>query len=299
MTKEHAWPQWLGQGQQVEPTQTTREIGFGRSADNAMTEAPNRVVIKPGSVLKARVREVCAGCNNGWMSRLEEGVRPLLERLWQPSYPFGVTAFTPDEAAVIATWAAKTAWVRERVSDSESTPTPGMRAELMDRQMPPGFTSVWIARHQGQSKFGVYAARIEIYHQDDHWATARRRQVLICTMTFRGLSVLVRTDDGWVFPRWSRLPRNGRRSGLRATRSSGHLALQRPMPTYWPLPRTTQTGCGYPTYRYSTATPAAGKRSAETRSASQSRMAKCPANWNALPSAAEPAAFYPGLPIEA
>jgi hypothetical protein len=200
MTKEHAWPRWLGQRHQVEPTQTTREIGFGRSADDAMSEAPNRVVIKPGSVLTARIREVCAGCNNGWMSRLEEDVRPLLERLWQPSYPFGVTGFSPDEAAVIATWAAKTAWVRERVSDPDSTPTPGMRAELMARQMPPDYTSVWIARHQGQSNFGVYVARIEANHQDDHWAAARRRHVLLCTMTFRGLSVLVRTDDGWGVP---------------------------------------------------------------------------------------------------
>jgi hypothetical protein len=200
MTKEHAWPQWLGQGEQVEPTQTTRTIGFGRSADDAMTEAPNRVVIKPGSVLTARIREVCADCNNGWMSRLEEEVRPLLQRLWQPSYPFGVTTFSAREAEIVATWAAKTAWVRERVTDPDSTPTAQMREELMVRQMPPDFTSVWIARHQGQSNFGVYAARIEVTHQDDHWTTSRRRHVLICTMTFRGLSVLVRTDDGWGVP---------------------------------------------------------------------------------------------------
>jgi hypothetical protein len=37
MTKEHAWPQWLGKGAQVEPTQTTHSIGFGHTADDAMT----------------------------------------------------------------------------------------------------------------------------------------------------------------------------------------------------------------------------------------------------------------------
>jgi hypothetical protein len=40
MTKENAWPQWLGEGAQVEPTQTTRIIGFGRTADDALTERP-------------------------------------------------------------------------------------------------------------------------------------------------------------------------------------------------------------------------------------------------------------------
>ena len=119
-----------------------------------MTEAPNRIVTTPGSVLTARIREVCADCNNGWMTRLEEDARPLLHRLWQPSYPFGVTTFTAPEVSTIATWAAKTAWVRERVCDPDSTPTAQMRRDLMVRQMPPEFTSVWIARHQGKSNFG-------------------------------------------------------------------------------------------------------------------------------------------------
>ena len=99
MTNEHAWPQWLGQGAQVEPTQTTRSIGFGRTAEDAMTEAPNQIVVKPGSVLTARIREVCADCNSGWMSRLEEDARPILQRLWEPSYPFARTTVSLDQAA--------------------------------------------------------------------------------------------------------------------------------------------------------------------------------------------------------
>ncbi len=42
MTKEHAWPRWLGQGEQVEPTHTTRSIGFGRTADDAIAPARSR-----------------------------------------------------------------------------------------------------------------------------------------------------------------------------------------------------------------------------------------------------------------
>lgn len=46
-----------------------------------MAEKPNYLVNKPGSVLTTRIREVCAACNNGWMSRLETDTRPILELL--------------------------------------------------------------------------------------------------------------------------------------------------------------------------------------------------------------------------
>jgi len=200
MSKEHAWPQWLGKGAEVEPTQTTRTIGYGRTSESELTEAPNLVVTKPGSVLTSRVREVCQHCNNGWMSQLETSVRPLLSHLWQPTYAFGRTTVTTDDASILATWATKTAWIRERVSDPIVTATPQMRRYLLDHQLPPEFTRVWIARHQGRSNFGVYVGRIEASHQDDSWDTDRRRHILVCVLTFRGLSALVRTDDGWGVP---------------------------------------------------------------------------------------------------
>lgn len=196
MSKEHAWPQWLGEGAEVVPTQTTRTVGYGRTGEREMAEAPNLVVIKPGSVLTARIREVCAPCNNGWMSALEVSVQPLLKRLWRPEYPLGRTVVSPAEAQVVAAWAAKTAWVWERVSDQQITATVEMRKQLMDHQQPPEFTQVWIARHVGKTNFGVYVGRMEVTHQDDQWDAGRRRHVLMCTLTFRGLTVLVRTDDG-------------------------------------------------------------------------------------------------------
>jgi hypothetical protein len=75
-----------------------------------------------------------------------------------------------------------------------------MRRHLMEYKVPPEFTRVWIAQHRGRSNFGVYVAQIGASHQDDSWDTSRRRRVLVCVMTFRGLSVLVRTDDGWRVP---------------------------------------------------------------------------------------------------
>jgi hypothetical protein len=200
MTKEHAWPQWLGEGEDVEPQQVTRTIGFGRSGEHEMTEAPNTVVSKPGSALTARIREVCASCNNGWMSRLETAAEPLLRRLWVPSYPLGVTTFTSDEATVLATWATKTAWVRERVSNPVVTPTTEMRLALMEEAMPPKFTQVWVSRYSGKNNFSVNVGRLQASHEGEPWNTSIRRNILVCLLTFRGLTILVRTDDGWGVP---------------------------------------------------------------------------------------------------
>jgi hypothetical protein len=147
------------------------------------------------------------------MSRLEEAAKPLLRGLWEPSYSFGRTAFSADDAATLATWATKTAWARGRAGDQQPTATAEMRKPLTAQQLPPEFTSVWIARHEGKSNFGVYVGRIETTHQDDYWTTDRRRHTLICAMTFRGLSVFVRTDDGWAYPRWNCRSGHGRSSG--------------------------------------------------------------------------------------
>lgn len=200
MSKEHAWPQWMGRGVEVGSTQTTWSVGYGRTAENELTEYPNVVSKKQGSVLTTRIREVCQNCNNGWMSQLENSVKPLLERLWQPNYVFGRTAIGVDDAAVLAAWAAKTAWIRERASQGRVTPTAEMRRRLMDTQMPPGFTRVWIARHTGRANFDANVCRLQTTHQDDSWDTERRRNILVCTLTFRGLSILVRTDDDWGVP---------------------------------------------------------------------------------------------------
>lgn len=219
MSKEHAWPQWLGRGAEVEPTQTTRTLGFRRTAVDTYSEAPTQVTTKPGSVLTTRIREVCVACNGGWMSRLEQEVRAPLERLWAPDYSSGFTSLTPSEVQTAATWAVKTAWVRERVQDGKVTPTASMRQEFAATCRPPQFTSVWIGQHRGRSNFGVYVAQIDALHEQEPWDAEASRHVLICTLTFRGLSLLVRTDDGWGVPQftppqdqWTRLwPRD---SGL-------------------------------------------------------------------------------------
>ncbi|MCW2768435.1 MAG: hypothetical protein JWO11_4394 [Nocardioides sp.] len=200
MTKEHAWPQWLGRAAEVEPLQHSLTSGFSRTADDALSELPNQAVHKQGSVLTSRIREVCAACNNGWMSRLEVRVRPLLERLWAPAYPLGSSWFNTSELTLLSSWATKTAWVRERVADRTNTADSDVRQAFAQSLLPPELTAVWVARHQGDYDFAAFHTSIEVTHRDQDWSTGERRSVRLCSLVFHGLVFLVRTDSGTGVP---------------------------------------------------------------------------------------------------
>ena len=127
-------------------------------------------------------------------------VKPLLNRLWSPTYPFGATTLTVDEATTVAAWAVKTAWMRELTSGGRITPSQEMRTYLMTNLIPPAFTRVWIGLHRGRIDFHARLMRVQASHKDDEWNTDRFRDVTFCLHTFKGLSVLVRTDSDWGVP---------------------------------------------------------------------------------------------------
>jgi hypothetical protein len=52
----------------VEPTRSLRTVGYRWTTDDTFTEDQTVIVNRIGSVLTARIREVCERCNNGWMS---------------------------------------------------------------------------------------------------------------------------------------------------------------------------------------------------------------------------------------
>lgn len=96
-TKEHIFPQWLlrhhdAMDERVQPHRIS--VLLGGATLSVRGERP----------LRAHVNgEVCATCNNGWMSSLERAVAPLLTA----SEPTG--AITSGDAKTLARWFAKTA----------------------------------------------------------------------------------------------------------------------------------------------------------------------------------------------
>lgn len=69
-TREDAWPVWLMNRFPISSTaRIDAEIG-GRTLVNWPTAKP-----------KLQVRRLCPSCNNGWMSKLENEAKPVLESI--------------------------------------------------------------------------------------------------------------------------------------------------------------------------------------------------------------------------
>lgn len=202
MSKEHVWPRWLREmSVDLTDSTTTWSSGFDITAPGKVIEAPLIQMTKQGSPITAKVREVCRVCNSGWMSGLEQDVRPTIRRVTLASFPIGVTTLSPEEACRLAVWALKSAWMRELATPGHRTPTLEMRAYLKDQLMPPANAQVWAARHAGQLDFHARTAQARIVHQDHAWDSGfEPRHALVCTLTFSRLSLLSVTTDGTGVP---------------------------------------------------------------------------------------------------
>jgi hypothetical protein len=99
------------------------------------------------------VRQVCrTRCNNGWMSRLETAVQPIL----RPMLKGIALRLSEAEQAVLATWAVKTAMMLA-CTDRDSTKVPRREdyGHLRIHQVPPPGTRVILSSYRG-TKWAAY-----------------------------------------------------------------------------------------------------------------------------------------------
>lgn len=122
---EHVYPQWMsrrylnGAGQRASFT-----MRFGGLFPERVTRTLNQTV------------KVCSQCNNGWMSRLEEDAKPLLEKLatGQP-----LALLEADQAAV-SKWLCKNAVLHDHLQPShQRLVAPEQRAEVASGHLPDGW----------------------------------------------------------------------------------------------------------------------------------------------------------------
>lgn len=79
ITKEHFWPEWLGQ--HFPKSCEDRHISEIHESE---AKSPKRIIKKydrQGHVITKKMRVVCRECNNGWMSNLEAKVKPIISAL--------------------------------------------------------------------------------------------------------------------------------------------------------------------------------------------------------------------------
>src|SRR4051812_25295706 len=94
VTREHLWPDWLRRLVDV-------PVPFRHHLEQEVDGVEVRDERFEAIPYDQTVRVVCAGCNNGWMSRAESDAKPILE----PLLEFRGRQLHRREQRILASWA--------------------------------------------------------------------------------------------------------------------------------------------------------------------------------------------------
>ena len=144
-TKEDAWPLWL---MRRFPMASTGRM-FAERSGNPLNDWP---VTKPRVVVKW----LCDSCNNGWMSQLENEVKPVIESLLDEK----ISELDGTVQETLGVWAVKTAMVLEALHPER--PWFYSKAErqcLRTVRSLPARTQVWLAKCVNQPD--IYSAAMD------------------------------------------------------------------------------------------------------------------------------------------
>lgn len=131
LTAEDVYPRWLRKALNIKgPITFESDSGVQRSAPT----------------LEVRLREVCEGCNNGWLHDLERAFRSVMVL---PMNGFGPLAMPPPVQLVVALWATKTWLLIERSlaymrGEFPAYVGPEVFRWLRDKSEPPPAMQIWI-----------------------------------------------------------------------------------------------------------------------------------------------------------
>jgi hypothetical protein len=140
LSKEHFWPDWASSLLPHYPDNRHVE-GLFTSAQARWVKPPE-VRSRQGHSWTKTIRAVCKGCNNAWMSELEEAVKPILTPLiaTQPH------ELTTQAMGTLAQWVALKIMVGERNHPELAVTPQEDRARFKATLQVPLNFRIWIAK---------------------------------------------------------------------------------------------------------------------------------------------------------
>jgi len=128
VTKEHVWPLWLRAI--FADSGSTHIIQSERASGNRNYH---------GNLLGATVRIVCASCNNGWLSRLEQKSMKLLSNMIRGGY----RQLEAADQELLSFWCVKTGLILDRVSSPPTIP-PRHGLLIFSKRRPVDHCHIWL-----------------------------------------------------------------------------------------------------------------------------------------------------------
>jgi hypothetical protein len=198
-------PRWLAK-------LITAEFGGAAPADMKyrFTDAAGGVATRSFKSRQAEVvvRRVCVACNGGWMARLEQVTKPVLE----PMVLGRTTRLTIDQQVLLAHWAAKTVVVIKEFESHAVVFDEGDRAAVLNGQAPMGLHVRLGYRPQFDEAMDLLLTTAHVIPAEEaisaRSAGARYRtgpaNSFLATLAFGGVVIAVaggpgfRRDERWV-----------------------------------------------------------------------------------------------------
>jgi hypothetical protein len=146
LTKEHIWADWL---KKYIP-RTTIKHSLKKELIHAGGIEFN-ILEHNGDVHSRRIRCVCASCNNGWMSKIQNDVKPILI----PMLSGEEVVLRKKERVSISSWVGMMIMVAEYLDPDSVSISQADRCFLLKNKKLPSHWHVWIghANRQMQPRF--------------------------------------------------------------------------------------------------------------------------------------------------
>lgn len=113
-------------------------------------------------------RAFCQRCNGGWMARMDDEARPVLEKIMRAPTPLAPTI---EESRALANWAFKVSIVFEFIAASNERHTAEVRAKFFRTRRTPDHAAVAIGSASFTHANALYGKRISYLPFPDAGAT--------------------------------------------------------------------------------------------------------------------------------
>jgi hypothetical protein len=141
LSKEHIWSEWMHPILGIRPEDEALE--FVRVQARSRASTTQRVRNRQGSTATKTVRAVCKACNSGWMNRIEQETRPLLEPLLLGT----AVELAPEAREQVARWITMKLMVGEHALRELAVVPQSDRGAFMQTRAIPDAVKIWIGRN--------------------------------------------------------------------------------------------------------------------------------------------------------
>ncbi|MDF2156159.1 hypothetical protein [Vibrio sp. CAU 1672] len=141
MSKEHFWPDWMGK--ELGKSPTDKYVEGVIASEPKSSDYDEKLSERFGNVSTKKFRVVCTKCNNGWMSALEEKVKPIIKNVL---YSCDIE-LNRDQIRLFTQWLVmKTMLAEHSNNNTESTPKTDLLEFGKHQKIPDSFR-IYLAKH--------------------------------------------------------------------------------------------------------------------------------------------------------